>query len=210
MDLLYFQDSPEVEIGGNKFINVPTIIQWEDEPLLQVGKFVEAGYTIKYKVFHSDGTPIAIVKGSQVYITDAGRKAAVKTRSEDKGTLTVCELEGKTILEMRRKHANQLKGWAELHAPEGVLIKVTDRDTSALLGTGGQLVTGNVRTSGSTFEGNQIGIHLTKSGVALGSGGGVIRVGRMQVDGGMQLAGVHVNGTVQVGGSRANQSRPHS
>ncbi|MEX2316044.1 MAG: hypothetical protein WD669_02760 [Pirellulales bacterium] len=173
MDSLFFQESPEVEIATNTFINVPTILQWEDVPLLQVGKFMEAGYTTKIAVYHNDGTRIAWVKGSQVYPTDAGRKASVDLRSEDKGTLTVCELEGKTIFELRRKHANQLKGWAELYAPEGVLIKATDAETAAVLGDGTALQIAGVAIRNGRVDGHQIGIHVTKKdGIKFGGKGG--------------------------------------
>lgn len=173
MDYLFFQESPEVELGGNRFIKVPTIIQWEDEPILQVGKYVEAGYSTKLRVFHSDGTHVATVNGSQVWLTDGGRKADVNMRSEDVGCLTVCELEGKTILEMRRKNAGQLKGWAELYAPEGVLIKATDRETAAMLGNGTALQIGGGSIRNGRFEGHEIGIHITKKdGIQFGGKGG--------------------------------------
>jgi hypothetical protein len=172
MESLFFQESPEVEIGTNKFINVPTIIQWEDVPLLQVGQFIEAGYTTKLRVFHNDGTHIADVNGSQVYSTSAGVKAAVSCRTEDGGLLTVCEVEGKPIFELRRRNPGQLKGWAEIHAPEGVLIKVTDAETAALLGDGTALQVGGLAIRDGRFDGHEIGIHVTKQGIAFGGKGG--------------------------------------
>src|SRR5690242_20668530 len=105
-----FQSHPDVVIGSNTFRNVPTIIQFEVTPLIEVGKFEPAGFTTRIAVYHNDGTKIAVVKGSQVYLTDEGRKASVTPRYE--AGLTVCELEGKPIFELRRTSAAALKGWA--------------------------------------------------------------------------------------------------
>ena len=94
-----FQHHPVVAICGNRFY-CPTIIQWEDTPLMEVGKFEPAGYTTKFAIYNSDGAQIAVVKGCQVYPTKAGKDAAIKPRYEP--NLTVCEVDGKTIFELRR------------------------------------------------------------------------------------------------------------
>jgi hypothetical protein len=74
MELIY-QNHPSVVIATNTFVNVPTIIQFEDVPLLEVGKFADAGYTTRLAVYHNDGTKIAVVKGSRIFLTEEGKKA---------------------------------------------------------------------------------------------------------------------------------------
>ena len=164
-----FQQSPVVTLGGNHFLNCPTIIQWEDVPLMEVGKFESAGYTTKFAIYNSSGDKIAVVKGSQLHLTKEGKDAALKMRHEP--NLTACEFNGRTLFELRRQGAAALKGAAELYAPEGALITVNDSKTAALLGTGGALKVGGVTMVGNTITA-PIGILFTISGgVAIGSSG---------------------------------------
>lgn len=156
-----FQQQPDLWIGNCVFRNTPTIIQWKDTPILEVGKFVDAGFTTKFAVFHSDGTQIAVVKGSQIYPTEAGKKAKITPRYFP--NLTAFELEGKTILELRRDSAAALRGWAELYAPEGVLIKSTAPPLSQLTNEYGSLLIGGFQVMDAEFEA-PIGIHYVGDG----------------------------------------------
>ena len=174
MDEIIYQSHPDVVIATNTFRNVETILQFEDVPLIEVGKFFDAGYTTRFNVYHSDGTHIAVVKGSQIYLTEAGKKASLKTRHEQ--NLTACELEGKTIIELRRDGPAAIKGWAELHAPEGVFVKATDADMSAIRGDGTHIHVGGLRLANGFFDGQKIGIHVTRQQITIGGGGRSARV----------------------------------
>jgi len=166
MDVV-FQSHPDVVIATNTFRNVETILQYENSPLIQVGKFVEAGYTTKFRVYHSDGTHIADVKGSQIYLTKDGKNASVKTRYDP--NLTACELEGRTILELHRDGPTALRGWAELYAPEGVLIKANDSDLlQAIRSNGSHIQVGGLEINNSIFNGQKIGIHVTRDRICIG------------------------------------------
>lgn len=46
-----FQAHPDVIIGSNTFRNVPTILRYEETPLLEVGKFEPAAYAARFAVF---------------------------------------------------------------------------------------------------------------------------------------------------------------
>jgi hypothetical protein len=59
---------------------VPTILQYDDTPLIQVVRVAEAGYTTEIPIYHSDGTYLAKVVGSQLYSTPEGQKAGVTLR----------------------------------------------------------------------------------------------------------------------------------
>jgi len=43
MEIIY-QSHPDVTVATNKFVGIPTIIQFENTPLLEVGKY-EVGFT---------------------------------------------------------------------------------------------------------------------------------------------------------------------
>lgn len=89
---LVFSQSPEVELGSNFFINVPVILQYKDTPMISVENAVDAGFTTSIPIYHSDGTYLAKAKGTQLYLTDEGKKAGVTLRHEDK--ITVCLING--------------------------------------------------------------------------------------------------------------------
>jgi hypothetical protein len=158
MEIIY-QSHPVVTIASNNFVNVPTIIQFKKTPLLQVGKFEPAGYTTRFTVYHNDGTRLAVVNGCRIHPTDDKMKAKINVRQHPE--LSIFELEGKPILELRRNGPAGLKGWAELWAPEGILIKAADSGVSGLLRTGANaMIVGNQMFAGCSFEGCPVGIHV--------------------------------------------------
>ena len=159
---IVFQEQPAVTIGGNHFL-CPTVIQWEDTPLLEVGKFETAGFTTKFAVYNSSGDALATVKGCQVYRTEAGKQSGIEMRHEP--NLTACEVNGKTIFELRRTGAAALKGAAELYSPNGVFLKATDPELYGLLGTGGKLTAGPFTFVGTTFKA-PIGILFHSGGIS--------------------------------------------
>lgn len=165
MDLIY-TTYPAITIATNTFVNVGTIIQFEDTPLFEVKEFQPTEFTTRLTVFHSDGTKIAVVKGSQLYLTEEGKKATIKLRHEP--NLTACELEGRTILELRRKEAAALHGWAELHTPDGALVKALDAGLSAIRADGTAIKIGGMVLKGCLFKNLAIGIHVRKTGISVG------------------------------------------
>jgi hypothetical protein len=168
MDLI-FKTAPVVILAGNRFVNVPVILQYESTPLVEVVSSVSAGYEAQFSIYHEDGTYLAKVVGSRLLETPEGRKAGVTLRHPDK--MTVCELNGRPIVEIARSEAAALKTQAELFCPDGHLIKSTDRDLTHLLMKGrsdAPLNIGGLYISGSSFEGCRIGIHVTKNGIGIG------------------------------------------
>jgi hypothetical protein len=105
-------------------------------------------------------------------LTDEGKSAQLKLRHPQ--GMTVCELEGRTIFELRRQAAAALKTAAELYAPEGVFIKTDD----ACLNIAGRIAGGNFTApNGYTLTKSYawdmpIGIHITKNIVGVGTRGG--------------------------------------
>lgn len=174
-----FQSHPDVIIGSNTFRNVPTILQYEDTPLLEVGKFEPVGYTTRFAVFDDSGVKIAVVEGGKITVTPEGAKARITCRHEP--DLTVCELEGKPILELRRRGTQALNAAAELYAPEGVLIKANVAEASAILQSGRPLLPGAQYMSNSTFCDGGIAFHVRRDGIAIGVGCRSIHIGERRI-----------------------------
>lgn len=161
---LVFSQSPEVEFATNTFINVPIILQYDDTPMIEVVRVVEAGYTSQFRIHHPDGTYLAKVVGSRLHTTEAGRKANLTLRYP--AGATVCELDGKPVFEIRRTQAAALKADAELWAPDGSFIRAWGSDWNGriLADKDRPLQLGALFMRGNLFSGCRIGIHLLKDG----------------------------------------------
>ena len=68
MNELIFTSAPIVKLATNTFINVPIILQYEDIPLIQIIKTESAGFTTEIPIYHPDGTYLAKVVGSRLFI----------------------------------------------------------------------------------------------------------------------------------------------
>ena len=85
---LTFHQGTAIELAGNTFINVPVLIQYENDPLFEVVHEVDASWTTQFRIYNKDGIYLAKAKGTQLYPTDQGTKAGLKMRYESH--LTAC------------------------------------------------------------------------------------------------------------------------
>jgi hypothetical protein len=162
MELIY-QTSPAVTFATNKFINVPTILQLDDTPLITVVKEQGLGFTSEIPIFHADGTYLAKVRGTRVFPTEEGKKAGIVMRSLP--GLTACELDGKTLFEIAHQSGDAFKVQAELYTPTGYFIKSTDADLPSLMKADGTaLNVGGIRMTNCSFSGVRIGVWLHSNG----------------------------------------------
>jgi hypothetical protein len=168
-DLVFF-DTPEVEYASNYFRNVPVILQYDDQPLIEVVQEINVGFTTQFSIYNKDGIYLAKVTGTQIYRTEDGEKMSLNLRHPD--LMTVCELEGKTLFEVRRAGAAALKMDAELYAPDGRFLKKADSGIpSELISADGSFLRIQQLTMiGSHFENCRIGIHVRSDG-KIGIGG---------------------------------------
>jgi hypothetical protein len=168
MESLIFQESPVVHLAGNVFVEVPTVLQYEDTPLIQVVRAAKAGFTTEIPIYHSDGTYLAKVVGSQIYATEDGKKAGVTLHHP--GHATICELNGKQIFEIIREEAAALRTQAELYTPDGSFIKCAENLAGYVLGPRqDRLQIHGLTIMRCTFKRVRIGICVKKDGsVALG------------------------------------------
>jgi hypothetical protein len=56
---LIFHSTPRISFASNTFINVPTILQFDDTPLISVVRVADLGFTSEIPIYHSDGTYLA-------------------------------------------------------------------------------------------------------------------------------------------------------
>jgi hypothetical protein len=168
MESLIFQESPIVHLASNTFVEVPTVLKYEDVPLIQVVRTAKAGFTTEIPIYHSDGTYLAKVVGSQIYATDDGKKAGVTLRHPEHAT--ICELNGKPIFEIIREEAAALRTQAELYTPDGSFIKCAEDLTGYVLGPDqDRLQIHGVTIMDCSFRGYRIGIWVKKDrSVAIG------------------------------------------
>jgi hypothetical protein len=121
---LTFQEEPTFELGSNTFKDVPVVLQFGDTPLIEISQWENASYGVEFRIYNKDGVYLAKIRGNQIYRTEAGEKSNLFLRHP--GDKTVCELDGKTLFELKREGAAALKGTAELFTPDGRFIKITN------------------------------------------------------------------------------------
>lgn len=167
MKSLTFSESPTVLFGGNKFINIPVILKYEAENLIEVVKELGVGFETKIPIFHSDGTKLAIVKGNRIYKTEDGKKAGLDFDSQEK--ITYCNLNGKTIFELRHEIGELFKLDAELYTNDGVFLKSSDSPIPELIdSSGNEIKIGGLSMTGNTFKGGSIGIWINGGNISIG------------------------------------------
>jgi hypothetical protein len=162
MELIY-QTTPAVTLSTNTFINVPTILQFDDTPLIAIVKEENLGFTSEIPIFHSDGTYLAKVRGTRVFPTEAGKKVGIVMRSLP--NLTVCELDGRTLFEIAHQQGDAFRAQAELYTPNGYFIKSTQADLPSLLKADGTALNiAGMRMTNCSFSGVRIGVWLKSDG----------------------------------------------
>lgn len=162
MELIY-QTSPTVTFATNTFTNVPTILQFDDTPLISIVKEENLGFTSEIPIFHADGTYLAKVRGTRVFPTEAGKKAGIVMKSLP--NVTACELDGRTLFEIAHQKGDAFRATAELYTPTGYFVRSTDSDLPRLLKSDGTaLDVGGIRMTNCSFSGVRIGIWIKSDG----------------------------------------------
>jgi hypothetical protein len=168
-DLIY-HSSPAVTFATNTFINVPTILQFDDTPLVSVIKQQSLGYTTEIPIYHPDGTYLAKVRGTRVYPTDSGKTAGVKI--EQRSLLWVCSIGGRTAFEIKQQPGDAFRVSAELYTPTGHFVRVNETPQPRVFNaSGGALQVGGVVMMGNVFSNVRIGVWIRSNGeLAIGVG----------------------------------------
>jgi hypothetical protein len=141
----------KIKLGGNTYINVPTLIAFRGEPLFTVRRHEESGQVgIDCEVYDANGQKIASIRRNNIYTGDP--QSSEVTRSDDRIALT--DKRTGSILADVRKHGQALPAELDVsvrtYAPDGSLLDLTP-DYS------------NIRTNvfvGCTIENCSVGIGL--------------------------------------------------
>lgn len=159
MDKLFYQNSPNVIIATNQFIDVPIIIQYENLPIFEIIKEEKLGFTSRIPIFHPDGTKLAKIIETRVYPTKDGIKSRIKIIKE--AMLWSCSLDGKTLFEIRQDK-NSFRFSAELYTNDGYFLKCNDSLPMEI--KKGSLTIGGITFSNNKIIGSRIGIRCMKDG----------------------------------------------
>lgn len=163
MNKLIFQNTSEIILATNTFINVQEILKFEDTNLIELIKEENLGLTTQIPIYHSDGTYLTKVVGTRVFPTELGKKAGVII--EKLSDVWECKLEGKTIFEIHHEKGESFKTLAELYTPEGYFVKCSETRIPGLFDMNGKgLKVGGMTFSGNTFKNLKTGIWLRKDG----------------------------------------------
>jgi hypothetical protein len=116
----------KIRLGGNTYINVPTLIAFRGEPLFTVRREEESGQVgIDCEVYDADRRKIASISRNNIYVGDA--QAFEVTRTDDR--ISLIDRQTGSVLADVRKHGQALP--AELavsvrtYAPDGTLLDLT-------------------------------------------------------------------------------------
>ena len=90
--------------------------------MVEVVNQIKTGYGIKIPIFNASGDYMAVAIGARLYKTDLGKKSNIKFNYQK--NLTSCDLDGKTVFEIRYEGSSATSTKAELYTPDGSLIIV--------------------------------------------------------------------------------------
>lgn len=158
---LVFVTSPVVHFASNRFINVPVILQYADTPLIEVVRGLDT-YEPRTNLYSSDGTQIAVVKGARLFLTREGEKAGLVIRHPDR--MTVCELKGQPLIELRRQGAAAVSIDAELYTPDGAFVRCRGRVEGQVQASSRGISAGPLFMSGCQFAGCDVGVWVQRDG----------------------------------------------
>ena len=159
-----FSETTSVECATNMFVNVPIILQYEDTPLIEVVQAETVGRTTEFRIYYSDGTYLAKLKGARLFPTPQGEKAGLAVKQPQ--DMTVCEMNGKPIIELKRIGAAAIATQAELYTPYGAFVKSRNSESPIefFAGPGEPLRVGAVSILHSAFTGCDIGVLVKANG----------------------------------------------
>ena len=163
MKELIYHSSPAVTFAANTFINVPTILQFEDTSLVSIVREATLEYTTEIPIYHADGTYLAKVRGTRVYATKEGEAAEVAIRQLP--TMWVCKVAGRTAFEIHHQQGDAFRLQAEFNTPTGYLVKVDNAPKPQLYNASGEaLQVGDITVAGNMFKNLRIGVWIRSNG----------------------------------------------
>lgn len=162
MDRLFFQTSPHVTIATNIFINVPTILKFEETNLIEVIKDQNIGYTTQIPIYHPDGTLLATAKGNRLFLNKDNKANLTMNKLAN---VWECKRDKETLFEIHIQQGDSFKISAELYTPEGYFVKFSDQPSPELIDMNGNALNiGRLIMAKSTFRNVKTAIWMHKNG----------------------------------------------
>lgn len=163
MSELIYQPTRVVVVATNVFIDVPTILQYEQTPLIEMAEEVKLGYTTSFTVYNSDGTKIAKVQGTRIFSTDEGKDSGLEISKYC--DTTEVKLNGASIIEIQHHKGEAFRIFADLFTPNGHLVRVNKNPRPELIDASGNAIkVGGAIFSSNTIAGARIGILVNSDG----------------------------------------------
>lgn len=164
----YYQSSPVIVLGTNKFIDVPVILKYEDTVLTEMVKEVDLGYTTEFTIYHNDGTGLAKVKGTRIYPIREGADPGIKVvKHADTWELLLAD---RTIIEVQHTADGAFRFFGELHTPDGNLLGLKVVPEMNINVTAGGIQFAGGMYADNIIQGAKVGIWIRSNGaISLGS-----------------------------------------
>jgi len=165
---LLFSPGAVIRYGGNRFVNVPVILQVDGTPLIEVISNNEISRTTQFTIFNVDGTLLATAVGTCLFCTTEGVKAGLEIKYPTRAT--VCVIGSRILFEVRRVAAAALTITAELFSPKGLLVRSSNEVPLAIFAKdGSQLATADFNER--RIRNTRVGFSVTDNGRVLAVGG---------------------------------------
>ena len=162
---LYYQNHPNVTFASNTFVGVPTILQYEDTPLIEVVRNTVLGYHSRVSVYDESGVKIAVVNGTRPYPTKEGGQAGVQV--SHRSDCWICTRNGgkETLFEIYQGQGDSFRMYAELFTPTGALLKYRNEEMPSIISaTKLGLMVGSSALVGNRISGCRIGVLVKADG----------------------------------------------
>jgi hypothetical protein len=140
-----------VRLGGNTYINTPTLVAFRKEPLFSLRRHDETGYLgIDFEIYDAQGQKIATVRRNEIYYGDKERYQIDGSLnryvfSERESGLVVCD-----IKKRQDAHPAELDVSVHLYTPSGFLFDATPEQTNL----------GGIQLRDNVFQGMGVAISV--------------------------------------------------
>ena len=165
MDNLIFQQSPNIIFESNTFINVPIILKYEDINLIEIIKDLNLGFTTQIPIYHSDGTYLAKINGTRLFLTEEGKYANLTI--DKLADTTVCKMNKQILFEIKHQKGDLFRILAELYTNDGCFLKCKDLNDPQLIDLNGNLFNIEKAMSNCTIRDVNVGMWIKKDGSCL-------------------------------------------
>ena len=147
-----------VVIGGNTYINVPSVVAYKGERLFGLKREENGELGIYFEIHDAQGNKVGSVKRNEIYVADKSLYAIEGTAD----TYVLKERSsGNIICEIKKRMAAvpaELEVAVRLYTPDGFLFEATPTRTNI----------GGVQLQGNVFRNCAVGIGIGERGTTVG------------------------------------------